>query len=171
MVSLKRSLTASEETAVEKFINTICDEYNSTISHTSYENSINSGYNRIIKYIDFARKALFITMFVCIALIAVLTIRRIYRILARVGVALTINGLLMLFTGGYVGLKIRIDDITVLNNPVSIVLRSVLNECLNTINRYGIIFLSLGIILILLYSIIKSIRKARRIKEQYTPEN
>ena len=110
-------------------------------------------------------------MFVCIALIAVLTIRRIYRILARVGVDFTINGLLMLFTGGYVGLKIRIDDITVLNNPVSIVLRSVLNECLNTINRYGIIFLSLGIILILLYSIIKSIRKARRIKEQYTPEN
>lgn len=170
-VSLKRSLTASEEKSVETFINTICDEYTSTISHTGYESSINSGYNQVMKYINLGKKVLFITMFVCIGLIAGLTIRRIYRILARIGLASTIDGLLLCLASWYVNSKIRIEDITVLNNPISITLRSILNDCLNQINRYGIIFLISGIILIVLYSVIKSIRKAKRIKEQYTPEN
>lgn len=171
LVSLKRSLTASEEKSVESFINTICDEYKTTISNTGYEKSINSVYNNAIKYMDFARKALFIATFICIALIATLTIRRVYRILARFGVAFTVDGLLLTLAGGYINSKVRIKDITVLNNPISVALRSILNDCLSAINRYGTIFLILGIALILLYGIIKSIRKAKRLKEQYTPEN
>lgn len=170
-VSLKRKLTADEEKSVDSFINTICDEYKTTISNTGYEKSINSVYNDAIKYMDFARKALFIATFICIALIAILTIRRIYRILARFGVAFTVDGLLLSLASGYINLKVRINDITVLNNPISIVLRSILNDCLKRINRYGTILLVLGVLLILLYGIIKSVRKAKRIKEQYTPEN
>ncbi len=171
VTSLGRNMTATEEKAVESFIETICNEYKDTILHTNYENQINSAYHTVMKYINTVKKVLLIATLVCIVLIALLTIRRVYRVLARLGVALTVDGTLLLLAKNYIGSKVRIGDITILNNPVSIVIRKILTEILGTVNTYGMVLLVLGIIFILIYSIIKSIRKANRMKEPYTPEN
>ena len=57
------------------------------------------------------------------------------------------------------------------NNGISDVLQSIINEILANILKTGSILLGLGIALIIVYGIIKSLRKAKREKDQYTPEN
>ena len=57
------------------------------------------------------------------------------------------------------------------NNGISDVLQSILNEILGNILKTGSILLALGIVLIIVYALIKSIRKIKREKDQYTPEN
>ena len=59
----------------------------------------------------------------------------------------------------------------ILNQGISDVLQSILTEILSNILKTGSIMLGIGILLTIIYGIIKSIRKAKREKEQYTPEN
>ena len=168
--SLGRKKTATEEKAINEFVNIICNEYKTTILKTSYEGKINTIYQQAIKTIDLAKKALLILIGVLVIFIILLTIKRIYRLLARVGVAFVIDGLLLVLAKYYIDLKIKIETITILNNSISIVLRNILRDILNIIAKDGAILLSLGIVLIFIYAIIKSIRKSMRVKEQYDSE-
>ncbi len=168
--SLGRKKTATEEKTINEFVNIICNEYKTTILKTSYEGKINTFYKKAVTTIDLAKKALLILIAVLIIFIILLTIKRIYRLLARAGVAFVIDGLLLVLAKYYIDLKIKIETITILNNSVSVVLRNILRDILNIIAKDGAILLGLGIVLILIYGIIKSIRKAIRMQEQYDSE-
>lgn len=169
--SLGKNISATQQKAIDTFVDTICNEYKSTISHTSYEGKINTAYNKIIGYIDMAKKALLILIGVCIVILILLTIRRIYRVIAKIGVAFTIDGLILIIANYYINSKVKIEGITILNNAISSVVRNILLDILSKVMTYGSILLTLGIILIVLYAFIKSIRKIKREKDQYTPEN
>lgn len=169
--SLNGKISNTQRKAIDTFVDTICKEYENTISHTSYEQKIHTGYKQIVKYIDMAKKAILVSIGICIVLIILLTIKRIYRVIARIGTALTINGLILLFAENYINSKVKISNITILNDGTSEVLRSILNDILGNVLKYGSILLSIGIVLIIIYGLIKSIRKIKREKEQYTPEN
>ena len=168
--SLGRKKTATEEKAINEFVNLICNEYKTTILTTSYESKINTAYQKVIKYINLAKKVLLILIGVLVILIVLLTIKRIYRILARLGLAFVIDGLLLLLAKYFIDAKIKIETITILSSSVSIVLRNILREIMNIVAKDGTILLVLGIVLIVLYAIIKSIRKSRRLQDQYDPE-
>ena len=161
-VSLKRALTKTEQESVNTFVNTICNEYKSTILSTKYENDIHSMFNKVSEYLSSIKKIILITSFICVALIIILSIKQLYQILARIGVSITISGLLLLISRIYIISKTKISDITILNNTISIVIRNVITNILNIINKNSIILLIIGIVFILLY--------AKKIKEQYTPE-
>ncbi len=169
-VSLKRALTKTEQESVNTFVNTICNEYKSTILSTKYENDIHSMFNKVSEYLSSIKKIILITSFICVALIIILSIKQLYQILARIGVSITISGLLLLISRIYIISKTKISDITILNNTISIVIRNVITNILNIINKNSIILLIIGIVFILLYAIIKSTMEAKKIKEQYTPE-
>ena len=98
-------------------------------------------------------------------------IKRIYRITSKIGVAFVIDGLILILSEKYVSSNIKVDTIMLLNNGISDVLQSILNEILGNILKTGSILLALGIVLIIVYALIKSIRKIKREKDQYTPEN
>lgn len=169
--SLNRKKTATEQKAIDTFVDTICKEYETTISHTNYEKKINSTLNKINKYIDLANKALLVVIGVSVLLLILLTIRRIYRILARIGTSFIIDGIILILAKIYISSKINVSTIMLLNSGVSDVLQSILNEILGKILYTGSILLSLGIILTIIYGIIKGVRKAKREKDQYTPED
>ena len=169
--SIDGKISSSQQKSIDTFVDTICKEYEKTISHTNYEKKINSIINKANKYIDIAKKALLITICVSVILLILLTIKRIYRITARIGTALIIDGLIFIIAEKYIKSKIKIDTIMLLNQGISDVLQSILNEILSNILKTGSIMLGIGILLTIIYGIIKSIRKAKREKEQYTPEN
>ena len=120
---------------------------------------------------NLANKGLLITIGVLCILLCLLTIRRIYRVLAKFGVALTVCGSILVFSKYYVFKKVKIAGITILNEPISKVLRSILMQIFARVVKYGYIFLITGILLIVVYGLIKAIRKQKREKDQYTPEN
>ena len=169
--SLEHTPSDSEQESIEKFVNTICNEYESTIIHTKYEEKINDIFTKVLKSVDIIKKATLVIIGVCVISIMLLTIKRVYKIMARIGVAFTIDGLILIIIEKYINTKVKIQGITIFNNGISNVLRDILIEMLNKILTYGSILLSLGIILIIIYLIIKGVRKANREKEQYTPEN
>ena len=169
--SIDGKISSSQQKSIDTFVDTICKEYEKTISHTNYEKKINSIINKANKYIDIAKKALLITIGVSVILLILLTIKRIYRITARIGTAFIIDGLIFIIAEKYIKSKIKIDTIMVLNQGISDVLQSILTEILSNILKTGSIMLGIGILLTIIYGIIKSIRKAKREKEQYTPEN
>ena len=169
--SLNGKISNSEQKAIDTFVDTICKEYETTISHTNYEKKINEAINKINKYIDLIRKAMMVTIGISIIILVLLTIRRIYRITSKIGVAFTIDGLILILGRNYINSNIKIETIMVLNNGISDVLQNILNEILSNIFKTGSILLGLGIVLIAVYGIIKSIRKVKREKDQYTPEN
>ena len=169
--SLNGKISNSEQKAIDTFVDTICKEYETTISHTNYEKKMNEAINKINKYIDLIKKAMAVTIGISIIILILLTIRRIYRITSKIGVAFTIDGLILILAKNYINSNIKIETIMVLNNGISDVLQSILNEILSNIFKTGSILLGLGIVLIAVYGIIKSIRKFKREKDQYTPEN
>ena len=169
--SLNGKISSSEQKSIDTFVDTICDEYETTISHTNYEKKINSIIEKANKYINLAKKGLLVIIGGSVILLVLLTIKRIYRLIARIGTAFIIDGLIFIFAEKYISSKTRIDTIMLLNKGISDVLQSILNEILSNILKTGSIMLGLGIILTIIYGIIKSIRKAKREKEQYTPEN
>lgn len=169
--SLNGKISSSQQKAIDTFVDTICKEYETTISHTNYEKKINNVLNQINKYIDLAKKTMMIIIGVSLVLLILLTFKKIYRIISKIGVAFVIDGLILLLAEKYINSKIKINTIMLLNNGISDVLQSILNEILGNILKTGSILLSLGIVLILVYGIIKSIRKSKREKDQYTPEN
>ena len=169
--SLNGKISSTQQKSIDTFVDTICKEYETTISHTNYEKKINNMLNQINKYIDLAKKAILVIIGVSIILLVLLTIKRIYRITAQMGTAFIIDGLILILAKKYISSKIKIDTIMLLNNGVSDVLKNILNEILANILKNGSILFGLGIILIIIYGTIKSIRKAKREKDQYTPEN
>ena len=169
--SLNGKISSSEQKAINTFVDTICKEYETTISHTNYEKKINEALNKINKYIDLAKKAMMVIIGVTGVILVLLSIRRIYRITSKIGVAFVIDGLILILSEKYVSSNIKVDTIMLLNNGISDVLQSILNEILGNILKTGSILLALGIVLIIVYALIKSIRKIKREKDQYTPEN
>lgn len=169
--SLGGSIASSQQSAINTFVSTTCEEYKDTISHTNYEERINTYYNKIINYIDIVNKTLLIVTGVAIVLLILLNLRRIYRITAYLGVSLTVSGLICIIIDKFIASKVNIQGITILNDAISVVLRNILTDVMNKIMSYGCILLAAGIILIIVFALIKSLRKIKREKDQYNPEN
>lgn len=165
------SISLTQQKAIDVFVDKICEQYEETITHTKYESAINSGYDKVMDCISLVRKVALVALAICLILISILTIKRFYRIIARIGTALVIDGALLLVVERYINTKIKINTITIFNNSISNVLRDSLAEILNTFMKYGYTFLGIGLALIVIFAIIKAVRKSLRDKERYTPEN
>ena len=169
--SLNGKISSSEQKSIDTFVDTICKEYETTISHTNYEKKINSVINKANKYVDLLTKLTLIIICISVIILILLTIKRIYRITARIGVAFVIDGLILILAEKYINAKIKIDTIVILTKGISDVVQSILKEILSNTLKTGSIMLTIGVVLIVIYGIIKSVRKGKREKEQYTPEN
>lgn len=152
-------LNITMQKAIDTFVEKICNEYTSTISHNEYEKQINNVYKKIMNYIGVAQKALLIVMGVCIILLLVISLRRIYKFFVNTGVALTISGAFLVIVNIYINMKVKIQTITILNNAISFTLRNILQDLLNNIVNYGSILLVSGIVLIIISNLIHYIRR------------
>ena len=169
--SIEGKISTSQQQSIDTFIDTICNEYETTISHTNYEKKINSIINKLNKYLSLTKKGLTIIMIISVISLILLTLKNIYEMASKIGIAFVIDGLILILSEKYICSKIKIDTIIILNKGISDVLQSILKEILANILKSGSIMLGLGILLVIIYGIIKSICKVRREKEQYTIEN
>lgn len=168
--SLNGKISSTQKKAIDEFVKIICKEYESTIINTKYNSKINPILQKVFKYTDIVKKALYITAGVSLILIVILTIKKIYKILARIGVAFTVEGLILLILKSYIFAKVNIYGITVFGDSVSKVLRAILKDTFGTITGCGYSLLITGIICIIIFSFIKAYRRMKHVKEPYTPE-
>ena len=157
-------ITNEQKNSIDTFVNHICNEYKTTISHFTFENQINQYYSEIIKIINMSKKVLLITIGIDFLLLIVLNLKKIYKCFTSVGVSFTIIGLIMLISSIFINTKIRVQTILILNDAISEVLRNILSEILNSSLIISIFTLIFGIIMIIIPNLIHNIKKYGKLK-------
>lgn len=168
--SLGKKTVQSQKNQIDKFVETISEEYLNTISNTGYEKQINNYYTTIQKNISRAEKILLIVIALGIAALFIFSIKRIYKALVALGISLTTSGLFYIFVNIYIMEKTKIGNILILNDAISIVIRNILNELLSKITNYGLVFIGTGISLIVLSNLIHYISKSIKEKKKKIDE-
>lgn len=158
------NLNNEQKNSIDTFVNHICNEYKTTISHFTFENQINQYYSKIIKIINMSKKVLLITIGIDFLLLIVLNLKKIYKCFTSVGVSFTIIGLIMLISSIFINTKIRVQTILILNDAISEVLRNILSEILNSSLIISIFTLIFGIIMIIIPNLIHNIKKYGKLK-------
>ena len=158
------SLTKEQKSSIDTFVNHICNEYKTTISHFTFENKINQYYSEIIKIINMSKKVFLITIGIDFLLLIVLNLKKIYKCFTSVGVSFTIIGLIMLISSIFINTKIKVQTILILNDAISEVLRNILSEILNSSLIISIFALIFGIIMIIIPNLIHNIKKYGKLK-------
>ena len=164
--SLGTNLVNAQKDAINTFIEKICDEYTSTISHYKYEEQINSVYQRINMKIDMAKKALLVIIAANIIILFILSTRRIYKAFVMTGISAVTSGIFFIAVNIFINIKVKVHTILILNDTISEVLRSILGELLNNINIYGIVLLSAGLLFIIIPNLIHNILKYKNDEDE-----
>ena len=154
-----RVLTSDEEEAIATFVETICNEYENTILHTNYEETINDFYQKVTEYIKYAKQGLSIIIAVFLILLIVLNNKTIYRTIKGISIALLSSGVIMLIINFYINSNIKIQSIIILNEAFSEVLINILEEIMNNIFIFGCVSVIFGVILLISSNLVHSIKK------------
>ena len=154
-----KKLSSSEKEAIDDFIDKIGNEYETTIFHTNYEKSLSNMYKKIIKMVSFGEKVILVSIGFFVILILIINTRRIYKSISAIGISMISSGVIFIIAKIYINTKIKIQTITVLNSVCSTTLRNILQELLDNIITYGIIFSVIGLVLIILSNLIHNIKK------------
>lgn len=142
-----KSLNDESKKAIEDFINEICKEYKATISNSNYEKQINALYSKLVKYLRLGQKVLSISIGVSFIILIVLNLKRIYRIATNVGIAFLASGSILSIANLYINTKIKVQYLTILNEPISVIVRNIAKDILDTTLKYGVLLLVAGLVL------------------------
>lgn len=146
-------ITKKMQASINKFAETIADEYISTISHTEYEEQINSLYKEITKLVRLVQKALFIAVAIIVSLIIILNMKTLYCALLSIGTAICSSGVFIISIYYIIHSNIKIGQMKILNNAISLTLQNTVTDILNTTSKIGWILTIIGIILILISNV------------------
>lgn len=151
---LEQETNASQEN-INKFAEAIGEEYINTISHTDYEESLNDALKKVTKITDVGQKALFISLVVILVLLVVLNIKTLYLAICNIGIAGLSSGAFLVVTNLIVNNRVKVQQIKILNDPISTVLQNIVTDILNQVIRYGWIIVAVGAVCIIVGNIIK----------------
>ncbi len=164
-----RKLTTSENESIEKFIDMIEEEYIINILHTNYENDIYKVINKGNNFAENVNLVLILVTVASILLILIFNVKQIAQAIANFGVAFTASGLFYIVIKIYIGIKINVQNLSVLSPAFSQAMISVVQNVLNSILTYSIILFILGVVCICIGNsiIIKNEMKKRSKKKEY----
>ena len=149
-------LNITQQNAINQYVETICNQYKETISHTKYETNINKALNQINKYVEIAKKIALIATAILIILILIFNCKSIIRGISQIGIVLTSSGLLYIIMNVFIHSKIKIDNLLILNNAISEVIKEITTNILDIIFTSGTALLILGILIIFISNFINS---------------
>lgn len=147
-------ITESTKKAIDQFINKITEEYKDTIVHTKYETNINKVLSKIIKYGSIIKNILIVASIVIGIILLLLNIKNIFRGCAQLGIALLATGFFNIIVNIIINTKVKIDNITVLNNGFSMTLRNIIHDVIKIFMNYSFILLAVGLLIIVISNII-----------------
>lgn len=154
-----QKLNATQQKAIDTFVEQICNEYRDTISNFNYEDQIHNMLGKIRKVIELGKKVLFIIIIICVFLIIILSLKRLYRILMYLGVSLFGSGAFFVIVNIFINANTSLQHILILNDIISEALRNVLKDILSLEFNAALVMLGIGLIMIIISNIVHSRRK------------
>ena len=142
---------SKNSSAIDEFVNHICQSYKDTIISTKYDKTINDKYNTIIKKITQIEKIVIVGMIIsCICLI-VLNIKNIKKILLNIQTILVSTAIIQFVLTGTIKNNINISGIKVFNEAFSNSIITIIKDILSQINKFGLIILAIYVIFAIIY--------------------
>ncbi len=157
--SLDHKLSATQQKTVDEFIKKITEQYKDTITKTSYENSINNMLEKARNIVDKLQKVSIIGIAVAFIIIIILSIKDFMTGLMLIGSALMSSGVFYILVNMLINAKVKIQNITILNDAVSISLRDIISTILSNLTTIGIALSIIGLVVIIVFAFIKSCKK------------
>lgn len=159
--SLNESLSATQERMINEFIDRITQQYQNTITSTNYEDTIHNILTKGTTIVELANIASIIGIVVSAILILILSFRKILSGFMFISASAIATGGFYILANIVINTKVKIQNITILNDAVSITLREVLTSILNTLTSTGIILTIIGVILLIIFAVISSYNQKR----------
>lgn len=145
-----------QQNSIDQYVETICNEYKEKISHTKYETNINNILNKLNKIVDMAKKISIITIAIMVVIILIVNCKNIIKAISQLGTVLTANGIFYIIVNLFINSKIKIENLLILNNSISEVIRKIITDIFDKIMNYGLILLVCGFILIIVSNAINA---------------
>ena len=164
--SLDYTLTATQQRTVAEFVNRITEQYRETITNTNYEDTIHNIIERVRNIVDIVKRISIIGIVVTIVLILILSFKDILAGFMILGSALTSSGAFYILANIIINTKVKIQNITILNDAISITLRDIINAILNNLTTIGIVTAIIGVVIIIGFAFIKSYTTRETKKEE-----
>mgnify|MGYP001859531570 FL=1 len=168
--SLNGNLSATQKKMVDEFINKITEQYQDTMTSTSYEDNIHNLLTKGMTIIKLVNVASIIGIVVFAILILVISFRRIWSGFMFIVSSAIASGVFYIFANILINAKVRIENITILNDAISITLREVLTSILNQLTTTGIIITIVGMIILIVFAMMDSYHKRKKEIEDESEE-
>lgn len=150
--------------AIDQFVNHICEEYESTLIHTDYENRINEVYVKVTNILNKVRIATIIAMAVDVVLLIIVNIKKISKFVQAIGVTLLSSSLFEIIAYQIVTSKVDIAGIKIFNDTFSKTIVTIAQDVLNKVKTLGVSSLIIAIVFIIIYTVIVTITKKENSK-------
>lgn len=148
-------LSEDEQKSIDIFIESICNEYKTSILHTEHENEINNMYKQVIKYKYTANRILLILALVCEISLLLLNWKYIIQFFIEIGGVMFAVATFLICTKIYINMRIKIQNIVLFNEAFEKTMRTILTDILNNVSKYGIILLVVGLVVMVVFEVIK----------------
>lgn len=153
-----KKIDSQTQDAINTFVNQIADQYEETITKTEYESQIYKNFSKLQKIVNKGKKISILSAVILGILIIITYYRKIFKNLAYLGTAFLSDGIAYIFLDMYIAKKVDIENLTILNDAITITLRDYLQSILKQIFTYGGILLVIGLILIILGNIVHGVK-------------
>ena len=168
--SLNGNLSATQKKMVDEFINKITEQYQDTMTSTSYEDNIHNLLTKGMTIINLVNVASIIGIVVSAIIILVISFRRVWSGFMFIVSSIIASGVFYIFANILINAKVRIENITILNDAISITLREILTSILNQLTTTGIIITIVGVIILIVFAMMDSYQKRKKEIEDESEE-
>lgn len=145
------------ENSIEQFVDKICSEYEETLNHTKYEESINKILVKLTTtVIGKITNIISLALIILVILIIIINNKNFFKNLQDIGIVLLASSVFEILINIFINTKVNIQGIKVFNEVFSKSLVSIIQDIFNKFNVFGIILLVISIVIIVIYSIIIS---------------
>lgn len=153
-----RKIDSKTREQINVFVNQITTQYKETMTKTEYENQIYKYYSKAEKIIDLGKKASIILAVILGIIIIITYFRKVFKNVAYIGTALFSTGLAYIIMESYITQKVQIENLTILNDAITLFLREYILSIMEKIATYGWIYLAIGLVLILVGSLVHGLQ-------------
>ena len=140
------------------FVDQITTQYKETMTKTEYENQIYKYYSKAEKMIDIGKKTSIILAAILGIIIIVTYFRKLFKNVAYVGTAVFATGLAYYIMENYITQKVQIENLTILNDAITLLLREYVLSIMEKIATYSYIYLAIGLVLIVVGSLVHGLQ-------------
>ncbi len=140
------------ESAIQQFVEHICNEYTDTIIHTKYENKINDMYTKITEKLNKIYEIVSIILVIDFIIIVVINNKKISKDFQYIGLALLATSFFELISMQIIISKVNINGIKILNDVFSKTVVTIIQDIISQVNSLALGSIIIGALVSSIYS-------------------